>query len=113
MFLRENKRTKDGKENTYWSLVETVRAPGGPLQRTLCQLGDLNADARARWLKSIEVFNEHGESRQLKLFPSDIEPPENDSNVAQVILNKVRLERTGQFGNCFLGLQLWKLLSGY
>lgn len=111
MFLRANRRTKDGKEHTYWSLVETVRTPDGPRQRTLCHLGDLNADAHARWLKSIEVFNEHGESRQLKLFPSDVELPENDPNVAQVILNKVRLERTRQFGNCFLGLQLWKQLG--
>ena len=111
MFLRANRRTKDGKEHTYYSLVETIRTPDGPRQRTLCHLGDLNADARARWLKSIEVFNEHGESRQLKLFPSDVEFPENDSNVARVILNKIRLERTRQFGNCFLGLQLWKQLG--
>jgi len=111
MFLRSNRRTKDGKEHTYWSLVETVRTPDGPRQRTLCHLGALNGDARARWLKSIEVFNEQGESRQLKLFPSDAEVPENDSNVAQVILNKVRLERTRQFGNCFLGLHLWKQLG--
>lgn len=111
MFLRANRRTKDGKEHTYWSLVETVRTPDGPRQRTLCHLGDLNADARARWLKSIEVFNEHGESRQLKLFPSDVDLPENDAGVARVILNKVRLERTRQFGNCFLGLQLWKQLG--
>lgn len=111
MFLRSNRRTKDGKEHTYWSLVETVRTPDGPRQRTLCHLGDLNTDARARWLKSIEVFNEHGESNQLKLFPSDAELPEDDSNVAQVILSKVRLERTRQFGNCFLGSQLWKQLG--
>jgi hypothetical protein len=65
----------------------------------------------ARWLKSIEVFNEHGESRQLKPFPSDAELPEDDSNVAQVILSKFRLEWTRQFGNCFLGIQLWKQLG--
>ncbi len=111
MFLRANRRTKDGKEHTYWSLVETVRTPDGPRQRTLCHLGDLNADTQARWLKSIEVFNENGESHQLKLFPSDVKLPENDPNVAQVILNKVRLERTRQFGNCLLGLQLWKQLG--
>ena len=47
--------------------------PDGPRQRTLCYLGELNDSARARWLKTIEVFNEQGESQQLKLFPSEVE----------------------------------------
>src|SRR5512143_2344687 len=110
MFLRSHQRTKDGKEHSYWSLVETVRTADGPRQRTLCYLGELNGTAHARWLKTIEVFNDQGESRQLKLFPSDVEPPENDPNVARVLLNKVRLERARQFGNCFVGLELWRRL---
>ena len=67
MFLRPNYRTKDGKDHTYWSLVETVRTVDGPRQRTLCYLGELNGSAQARWLKSVEVFNEQGEAEQLKL----------------------------------------------
>lgn len=111
MFLRPHQRKKDGKDHVYWSLVETVRTPDGPRQRTLCYLGDLNSNAQSRWLKTIEVFNEQGESRQLKLFPSEVEPPENDPDVARVLLNKIRLERMRQFGNCFLGLELWKRLG--
>jgi len=111
MFLRELRPQKDGKEHSYWSLVETVRTPDGPRQRTLCYLGELNASAQARWLKTIEVFNEQGESRQLKLFPSEAEPPEDDPDVARVLLKGVRLERARQFGNCFLGLELWKRLG--
>jgi transposase len=111
MFLREHQREKDGKKHTYWSLVETVRTPDGPRQRTLCYLGELNGSAQARWLKTIEVFNEQGESRQLKLFPAEVEPPEDDPNVARVLLKKVRLERSRQFGNCYVGLELWKRLE--
>jgi len=111
MFLRPNNRTKDGKPHTYWSLVETIRTPDGPRQRTLCYLGELNGSAQARWLKTIEVFNEQGESRQLRLFPAEVEPPEDDLNVARVLLNKVRLERSRQFGNCYVGLELWKRLE--
>jgi len=111
MFLRPNNRTKDGKPHIYWSLVETVRTPDGPRQRTLCYLGELNGSAQARWLKTIEVFNEQGESRQLKLFPAEVEPPEDDPNIARVLLNKVRLERSRQFGNCYVGLELWKRLE--
>jgi len=77
----------------------------------LCYLGELNGSAQARWLKTIEVFNEQGESRQLKLFPAEVEPPEDDPNVARVLLNKVRLERSRQFGNCYVGLDLWKRLE--
>jgi hypothetical protein len=108
MFLRSHRRSKDGKQHTYWSLGETVCTSDGPRQRTLCYLGELNGNAQARWLKTIEVFNEQGESRQLKLFPSAVEPPQNDPNVAQVLLNKVRLERVRQFGKCFVGVELWK-----
>jgi transposase len=111
MFLRAHQRTKDGKDHSYWSLVETVRTPDGPRQRTLCYLGELNSSAQARWLKTIEVFNEQGEAQQLKLFPSQVEPPPDDPQVARVLLNKVRLERTRQFGSCWLGLQLWKRLQ--
>ena len=111
MFLRANHRSKDGKEHTYWSLVETVRTPDGPRQRTLCYLGELNHSSQARWLKTIEVFNEQGEAQQLKLFPSDVEPPADDPQVARVRLNQVRLERTRQFGSCWLGLELWKRLG--
>ena len=111
MFLRELRPKKDGKEHSYWSLVETVRTPEGPRQRTLCYLGELNSSAQARWQKTIEVFNEHGESRQLKLFPSEVSLPDDDPNVARVLLDQVRLERARQLGNCFLGLELWQRLG--
>jgi transposase len=111
MFLRPNHRDKDGKDHTYWSLVETVRTPDGPRQKTLCYLGELNSSAQARWLRTIEVFNEQGEAQQLKLFPSDVEPPPDDPQVTRVLLSKVRLERTRQFGACYLGLELWKRLE--
>jgi transposase len=111
MFLRPNYRAKDGKDHTYWSLVETVRTVDGPRQRTLCYLGELNGSAQARWLKSVEVFNEQGEAEQLKLFPSHIEVGDEDPQVARVLVNRVRLERTRQFGSCLLGWELWKQLG--
>ena len=111
MFLRPYRLAKDGKDHTYWSLVETVRTPDGPRQRTVCYLGELNSSAQARWLKAVGVFNEQGERRQLKLFPSEVPPPDNDPDVARVWVKKIRLERVRQFGNCFLGLELWKRLG--
>lgn len=111
MYLRVDQRKKDGKAHCYWSLVETVRTAEGVRQRTLCYLGELNGTAEARWLKTIDVFNEHGESRQLKLFPSEVEAPEDDPAVARVLVDRVRLERSRQFGECFVGWELWKRLG--
>jgi transposase len=111
MFLRPNHRTKDGKEHTYWSLVESVRTPDGPRQKTLCQLGELNDSDHARWLRTVEVFNEQGEAEQLKLFPSHVAAPADDPQVVRVLVNRVRLERTRQFGACYLGLELWRRLE--
>src|SRR6266853_909426 len=98
MFLRPNHRSKDGKEHTYWSLVESVRTPDGPRQRTLCHLGELNDSDQVRWLRTVEVFNEQGEAQQRKLFPSNVEPPPDDPQVARVLVNRV-------------GLELWKRLE--
>src|SRR5215831_10755161 len=111
MFLRPNHRSKDGKQHSYWSLVESVRTPDGPRQRTLCHLGELNGSDHARWLRTVEVFNEQGEAEQLKLFPSHVETPADDPQVARVLIHRVRLERTRQFGACYLGLELWRRLE--
>ena len=110
MFLRRHGRNRNGTEHSYWSLVETVRTPDGPRQRTLCYLGELNGSAHARWQKTIEVFNEQGESTQLKLFPSELEVAD-DGQVARVLVKKVRVEHTRRFGDCYLGLELWKRLQ--
>lgn len=110
MFLRQHERVKDGKEHSYWSLLETVRTADGPRQRILCYLGELDGSAHARWQKTIEVFNEHGESTPLKLFPAEAEAPD-DPNVARVLVKKVRVERTRRLGDCYLRLELWKQLG--
>ena len=91
--------------------METVRTAHGPRQRTLCYLGELNSSAQGRWLKTVEVFNQQGDPEQLKLFPSHIEPSADDRQVARVLVNRVRLERTRQFGACFLGWEMWKRLA--
>jgi hypothetical protein len=55
----------------------------------LCHPGELNGSGRARWLKIIEAFNAQGQSRQLKLFPSGVELPEDDPAVARVLVDEV------------------------
>ena len=60
--------------------------------------------------ESADLFNEQGESTQVRLFPSDAEVPD-DPQVARVLVKKVRVERTRKFGDCYLGLELWKRLQ--
>jgi transposase len=111
MFLRAHHRDKDGKRHTYWSLVETVRTPDGPRQRILCHLGELNGAAEGRWRKTIEVFNEAGARHQLTLFPADTPAPPDACDVAQVLVQRVRVERLRQLGPCLVGLTLWQQLQ--
>lgn len=61
-----------------------------------------NADC----LVSLDRVDEAGEQRWLALGSVSVDP-----QVARVVLNKVRLERTRQFGACYLGLELWKQLE--
>lgn len=83
-----------------------MRTPDGPRQPTLCCLGEVNDSAQWRCLKTMEVFNEQGESGLLKRFPAEAEPPEDDSKVAPVCRKQVRLEPSRRFGQCLLGLEL-------
>src|SRR6266567_1282904 len=86
--------------HTGWPAPEDTLLPGRVKQFRTGALAD-----------NREVFNEQGEAQQRKLFPSYVAPPADDPQVARVLLSKVRLERTGQFGSCFLGLELWKRLE--
>jgi hypothetical protein len=73
MFLRANRRIKDGKEHRYWSIVENRRtAEGRVVQRQVLYLGEINDSQKDSWCKTIEVLEEgHRLPRQVALFPED------------------------------------------
>ena len=48
MYLRHTTRRKDGKSHVYWRLVRSVRRGGKVVQETVAQLGELDAEGRAR-----------------------------------------------------------------
>ncbi|NQX02555.1 hypothetical protein HQ447_18005 [bacterium] len=75
MFLRANKRFKDGKEHRYWSVVENrCVAGGGPVQKTLLYRGEINDSDRAGWTRAIEAVDERDHTRQIHVFPADRPP---------------------------------------
>ena len=59
MYLRVNKRKRDGKEHRYWSVEESRRLRSGRVvQRRVLYLGEINDSQQAAWRKTLEVFDE-------------------------------------------------------
>ena len=110
MFLRCNRRVKDGKAHDYWNLVENRRlADGRVVQRQVLYLGEINASQREAWRKTIEV-HEQGARRQVALFPAG-SMPADDVDAIGVRLSELRLRRPRQWGACWLALELWQQLE--
>ena len=105
MYLRHTTRRKDGKVHTYWQLVRSVRMGRRVVQQTVAQLGELDAQGRARAQALAQMFV--GRVPQRDLFtPETAEEP-----VVPVRLDQVRLERSRRFGDVWLGWTLWRALQ--
>ena len=114
MFLRSNKRIKDGKEHRSWSIVENKRCASGRIvQRQVLYLGEINDGQQEAWYDLIEAFDEEsGQHRQLALFPADREVPAYaDGYGVQVRLDGMQLHHPRQSGACWLALS-WSWLVG-
>src|SRR5512145_2431738 len=113
MFLRANRRQKDGKEHRYFSIVENRRLGSGKvLQRTVLYLGEINDSQQAAWRKTLEAFDEKEQrTRTLSLFPEDREVPADALDAVQVKLSQLELRRPRTFGGCWLGCEIWRDLG--
>ena len=110
MFLRCNRRKKDGKVHEYWNVVENRRLSDGRVaQRQVLYLGEINASQREAWRKTVEVEDE-GQRRQVALFPAGSMPVDNVDAIG-VCLSELRLERPRQWGACWLAMELWQQLD--
>ena len=110
MFLRCNRRKKDGKTHDYWSVVENRRCSDGRVvQRQVLYLGEINASQREAWRKTIEL-QDAGTRRQVALFPAG-SMPVDDVDAIGVRLSELSLRRPRQWGACWLALQLWQQLE--
>jgi Transposase DDE domain len=114
MFLRYNRRFKDGKEHLYWNIVENKRCAGGKVvQRQVLYLGEINDGQREAWCQVIEAFDEGSRRhRQLAFFPADREVPAYaDGYGVQVRLDAMELHRPRQWGACWLACHLYEKLE--
>jgi transposase len=111
MFLRPYKRLKDGKEHTYYALVESERTPDGPRQRTVAYLGELNHNQERRWQRAVVFYNRQGDAQQLRLFSDaeDVALPD-DPDIVRIRLKQVGWTNGRRFGDVWLAWQLWRLL---
>jgi transposase len=107
MYLRHTTRRKDGKTHIYWQLVRSVRHGRKVVQETVAQLGELDAEGRARATRlAREITGRGSEDSQGSLFESGA-PVE----AVKVRLDAVRLERSRSFGAVWLGWRLWQALK--
>jgi transposase len=114
MFLRFNRRFKDGKEHRYWNIVESQRCSGGKVvQRQVLYLGEINDSQQQAWCRQIEAFDEVSRRHtQLALFPADRMVPEHAQAYGlQVRLDAMELHRPRQWGACWLACQLYEQLG--
>src|SRR6202162_1261156 len=110
MFLRSNRRIKDGKDHRYFTVVESRRLRSGKVvQRRVLYLGEISDSQQAAWRKTLEVFDEQQQQyRTLSLFPEDRPIPAGVLDTIQVKLSEMKLRRARPYGNCWLGCQLWQ-----
>lgn len=114
MFLRANRRFKDGKEHRYWSIVENKRCAGGKVvQRPVLYLGEINDCQREAWCRVVDAFDEGARRhRQLALFPADRGVPDHArGHGVQVRLDAMELHAPRQWGACWLACHLYEELE--
>ena len=113
MYLRANRRFKDGKEHRYWSVEESRRLRSGRVvQRRVLYWGEINDRQQAAWRQTLEVFDEAEQrARALSLFPEDRKIPADALDGVQVKLAEMELRRARAFGSYWLGGELWQQLG--
>ncbi len=104
VYLRHSVRRKNGKRHTYWRLVRSVRRGGKVIQETVAQLGELDAEGRAKAKALARQITGRGEQHEL------FEAPAEGESSARVRLDRLRVERSRAFGDVWLAWRLWQAL---
>ena len=107
MYLRHTRRRKDGKTHVYWQLVRSVRHGRKVVQQTVAQLGELDADGRAR----AEALARSIVGRPSECWQGQLFGHREPAGSVAVQLDGVRLERSRSFGAVWLGWILWRALK--
>jgi transposase len=110
MYLRRHRSGHDDQTYEYWTLVKSVRTAVGPRQEMVATLGKLpglDEQVRAGWEEVQALLDGRRPNQQLDLGESArAEKP----LWREVNVREVRVERTREFGEVYLGLALWRRL---
>ena len=111
MYLRRHRSGSGEQVYEYWTLVKSVRTACGPRQEIVATLGKLpglDQQVRASWEEVEALLDGKSSSNQQLSF--------GESGAAEkplwreVNVGEVRVERTREFGEVYLGLALWRRL---
>jgi transposase len=102
MYVRRCYRKKNGKRHAYWALVESYRTAGGPRQRVVAYLGELDERGRI----GVQQVVQPSSTAQAHLFRQSVR-----AEWVEVDIHGVRVERSRQFGGCWLGSELLRQLG--
>jgi hypothetical protein len=112
MYLKRHLRRKGGKEHVYYSVSESTRVSNRrSVQRQVLRLGELNTTQLERWQRSIEVLEENGQSRQLRLFTDRDAAAPRAEDVCEVLLSSLAVRRPREFGAPWLGCRLFEAMG--
>lgn len=125
MFLRRKNKSVRGVGYSYWHLCETVRTARGPRQRVVASLGKLDQAELAGWRGGWEdlpallrgetpapgpataVLPGFAVGEGVNAVDADVSAPRWE----QADLRALRVERSRDFGECYLALSLWHRLG--
>lgn len=99
MYLRRTTRTLRGRTYVNYQLVESVRTPSGPRQKTICSLGDLGPGSREEWARRARKLEQAVAGQEDLFEPSDAE--------AERVLEKAQTKRAANTQNAAQGPQLY------
>ena len=114
MFLRKLRQTRNGQTYTYYSLVETVRTPGGAVrQRTICYLGRLDHLRPPDWLRIAERLPDPAWLPILMNEVGYVPPASPAGPVAGVwaMPDSISWTNSRLFGDVYVALRAWQHLG--
>lgn len=102
MYVRRCYRQRNGKRHAYWALVESYRTARGPRQRVVAYLGELDELGRVGMQQA---------AQPVSTWQGDLFQEPTSAEWVEVDIRGVRVERSRQFGGCWLGLALLRQLG--
>ena len=94
MFIRKTVKRHRGRTYSTYLLVEAVRTPQGPRQKTICSLGDLSPGPRQKWLGLADRVEA---ALQGQVALEDLDP------LVEGIVERIPLGRAGFGARCHVG----------